>query len=174
MRGYIINSRIRSAENLMIARPYNPALFRLGPPAGPHYLLQVLRGTLSRQEAVRQWDAAEKRREEVRSQTQEAKWPFSMRLPCRMCSDPNNESTFKPMQAYVPSRQPRRCSTADEFGEVWMECIAFGADLICWRCRHELGHEDSERQCRRYIEEQLIFCDDCCTIKLASDFSQDM
>jgi len=31
VRGYIINSRIRSADNLMIARPYSPSLFRLGP-----------------------------------------------------------------------------------------------------------------------------------------------
>ena len=97
-----------------------------------------------------------------------------MRLPCRMCSDPNDERTFKHMQEYVPSKAPHRCSTADEFGEVWMECIAFGADLTCWRCRHELGHEDSEYQCQRYIDEQLVFCDDCCAIKLASDFSRDM
>ena len=95
-----------SAENLMIARPYGLALFRRGPPAGPHYLLQVLRGTMTRQEAVRQWDAAEGA--EDRNQMIEAKWPFSMRLPCRLCSDPNNESPFKPMQAYVPSKQPHR------------------------------------------------------------------
>ena len=94
VRGYIINSRVRNAENLLIARPYSPALFRLGPPAGPHYLLQVLRGTMTRQEAVRQWDAAEEKCAEDRTQMQEAKWPFCMHLPCRVCSDPTNESIF--------------------------------------------------------------------------------
>ena len=57
VRGYIINSRIRNADNLMIARPYSPELFRQGPPAGPHYLLQVLRGMMTREEAAKEWDA---------------------------------------------------------------------------------------------------------------------
>ena len=33
VRGYIINRRIRSADNLMIARPYSPELFRLWAPS---------------------------------------------------------------------------------------------------------------------------------------------
>ena len=51
-RGYIIHSRVQSEEKSMIARPYSPDLFRQGPPAGRHYLLEVLRGKLTRQEAV--------------------------------------------------------------------------------------------------------------------------
>ena len=60
VRGYIIKSRVREADNLLLAKPYSPHLFRLGPPAGPHYLLEVLRGNLTRAEAVKQWDAATK------------------------------------------------------------------------------------------------------------------
>ena len=135
VRGYIINSRVRSAENLMIARPYSPELFRLGPPPGPHYLLQVLRGALTRKEAVKQWDAEDKRREESSSQKQESKLPFSMRLPCRVCSDPSDLSTFMPMQAFVPSKSPHRYSTAEDYQEIWLSCIALGADLACWKCR---------------------------------------
>ena len=115
VKGYVINSRIRSAENLMIARPYSPELFRLGPPAGPHYLLQVLRGELTRQQAVKQWDAEEKRREASKGKSQESKWPFCMRLPCRMCSDPTDVSTFKSLEAYVPSKAAHKYTTADHF-----------------------------------------------------------
>ena len=130
VRGYIINSRVRNADNLMIARPYSPELFRQGPPAGPHYLLEVLRGKLTRQQAVKEWDAEDKRREESSGHKQESKWPFCMTLPCRMCSDLTKVSTFKQIQAFVPSKSPHRYSTAEEFEEIWMECIAKGGDPI--------------------------------------------
>ena len=114
----------------MIARPYSPELFRQGPPAGPHYLLEVLRGNLTRQQAVKEWDAEDKRREESSGHMQESKWPFCMTLPCRMCSDLTQVSTFKQIQAFVPSKSPHRYSTADEFQDFWMECIAKGGDPI--------------------------------------------
>merc|ERR1712186_119338 len=78
------------------------------------------------------------------------------------------------MTAYVPSRQPHLCSTAEEFEVVWDECIALGADLTCFKCRHKLGHESHAFRRKQYNDEQLVFCDDCCTIKLASDFSTNM
>ena len=55
IRGYIIKSRIRRTENLIIAGPYSPCLFRMGAPAGPRYLLQTLQGYLTPKEALRQW-----------------------------------------------------------------------------------------------------------------------
>ena len=59
IRGYIIKSRIRCTENLIIAGPYSPCLFRMGAPAGPRYLLQTLQGNLTRKEALRQWKKEE-------------------------------------------------------------------------------------------------------------------
>ena len=52
VRGYIIKSRVRRAENLLLATPYSPHLFRLGAPPGPHYLLQTLQGKLTRKQVV--------------------------------------------------------------------------------------------------------------------------
>jgi hypothetical protein len=57
VRAYIIESRVRRLENLLLARPYSPALFQLGAHAGPSYLLQTLQGRLSRKEAVEKWQA---------------------------------------------------------------------------------------------------------------------
>jgi len=105
VRGYISNSRVRTTDKLKIARPYSPELFRLGPPAGPHYLLEVLRGNLTRQEAVKQWDAQEEKHAKESKATQQAsRWPDYMRLPCRTCSDPTDMKTFRPLSAFTSTK----------------------------------------------------------------------
>ena len=49
---YIIKSRVRDAEKLLLAQPYSPHLFRQGTLPGPQLLLDVLmkKTTLSRSE----------------------------------------------------------------------------------------------------------------------------
>ena len=47
IRGYIIKSRVRQADHLLIARPYSPHLFRQGAPLGPHFLREILRCNLT-------------------------------------------------------------------------------------------------------------------------------
>ena len=127
-----------------------------------------------RQEAVKLWDAEEKQREENKGQWQESKWPLCMRLPCRMCSDRADINTFKRMEAYVPYKGTHRYSTAEDFQAVWLACIALGGDLACWPCRRKLGHMSSARLCNQHVAERLIFCDDCCKIKLASEFNKEV
>ena len=46
MKGYIALSRVRAAHHLLLARPFSPLLFRLGPHPFPTLLLQVLQGQL--------------------------------------------------------------------------------------------------------------------------------
>ena len=57
---------------------------------------------------------------------------------------------------------------------IWLSCIARGADLACWTCRREVGHLRNEKECAEYIAQRLVCCDDCCKIKFATDFSEDM
>ena len=45
MKGYIALSRVKAAHDLLIAQPFNPLLFQLGPHPFPTLLLQVLQGT---------------------------------------------------------------------------------------------------------------------------------
>ena len=85
VRGYIIKSRIRRAENLLLANPYSPWLFRLGAPPGPNYLLRAMRGE-SRKELMKLWKAEEKQAEEdkaaemAKTHHTEFKWPRAMKL----------------------------------------------------------------------------------------------
>ena len=64
------------ADDLLLARPYSPHLFRQGAPQGPYYLREVLRGNLTYKEATKQWQAALKKEEEKESELIGEKWPF--------------------------------------------------------------------------------------------------
>ena len=155
VRGYIIKSRVRKAENLLMAKPYSPALFRQGPPSGPAYLLEVLKGTMTRQQAVKAWhqetaDLEEKKQKQQESEAQE-KWPRTMQLPCRECKKE------LPLKSYT---------TATKYDEMWSSCLSKGADLACLCCRQVLGH--------RCFGDQLLLCEVCLSIKRAADFANDM
>ena len=126
VRAYIIRSRVRSTENLLIAKPYCPTLFRQGPPAGPHYLLEVMRGKLTRQQAVIKWDAEEKELEKQRKDNaHKAKWPFSMQLPCRHCGEEHPITAF---------------TTYTKFDALWDKFLVQGADIVCFPCTRTLHH----------------------------------
>ena len=58
MRGYIALSRVKSADSLLIAQPFNPLLFRLGAQAWPTLLFSVLMGKVPLKELKLQCDAA--------------------------------------------------------------------------------------------------------------------
>ena len=47
LRAYIIKSRIKKAENLLLGQPYSPMLFSQGNLAGPKLLLDVMLGKLT-------------------------------------------------------------------------------------------------------------------------------
>ena len=51
MAGYVMISRVRAKETLLISQPFNPALFCLGASPGPKILMRVLRGELLPEEA---------------------------------------------------------------------------------------------------------------------------
>ena len=46
MRSYIAMSRVERASDLLIAQPFNPLLFKMGPQSWPTCLLQVLQGEI--------------------------------------------------------------------------------------------------------------------------------
>ena len=155
IRGYIIISRVGRLENLLLAKPYCPALFRLGPSAGPAYLLQVLRGELTRAEAMKKWQqeeeeaaAAEKREAE---NGRRERWPLAMELECRHCMK------LLPITAFT---------TSSNKSDIWSNTIAKGADLACLKCLHLLGLE--------HMPTEIIFCDGCQKLRRLKFFSLEM
>ena len=52
LKAYIIRSRVKEVNDLLIAQPYNPHLFRQGIQPGPQLLLDVLLGKLTTEQAT--------------------------------------------------------------------------------------------------------------------------
>ena len=55
LEAYIIKSRVRVAEKLLILQPYSPHLFRQGVNLGPQLLLNVLTKRMSERDAKAEW-----------------------------------------------------------------------------------------------------------------------
>ena len=140
LRGYIIESRPRSIDTLLVVQPYSPALFTQGDLPGPHILMSVLRGTRTLTEAKREWDKAEADKQSRKGE----EWPQSMRLPCRVCTDKNNgEEVRRPLCAFDSDRK---------YTEMW-KTIALGQDMTCYACKH-----------RRLMDARklnTVLCDGC-------------
>jgi len=60
LRAYIIKSRIRETEKMLITQPYSPHLFRQGLLPGPSLLLAVLQKRMTTLEAKAEWKQHER------------------------------------------------------------------------------------------------------------------
>ena len=55
LRAYIIRSRVREADKIMLAQPYSPQLFQQGLLPGPQLLLDVLLKKINYAEVKKRW-----------------------------------------------------------------------------------------------------------------------
>ena len=86
LRGYIIKSRVREADKLLLAQPYSPALFSQGTLPGPQLLLDVLENKVSPKEAEKRWTEIEReRKEQKKDMGGKSKWLDDIIIPCRRC-----------------------------------------------------------------------------------------
>ena len=173
LRAYIIRSRVRQNDDLLITQPYCPHLFRQKVLPGPDLLLKVLTHRIEPEDAREAWRRYEKEAEakESKKQTQTDKRTTialaKMTACCRRCSknarqqpDDVNEATeiWKPLSAFEcigDSHTPAK---------TWQATFALGQDLLCWKCRPRTG----------WRTESLILCDECEKIRPEAAFSTDM
>ena len=170
-KAYVGKSRTRQSDHLLIVQPYSPHLFRQGELPGPTILMKVLRQQLSTAEAKKEWKAVEKnaKREDAQS---EKKWMDIMTLPCRNCSDNDDQSTWKPMTAFH--------SQYRKMADVWKHVLAKGQDLQCLRCHRKKfwlksplkkGKVDKETFFREF---PMMRCAQCEKTIHHSGFAQEM
>ena len=131
LKAYIIKSRVRFAENLLLVQPYSPHLFRQGVLPGPQLLLDVLLGKRTYEDAQKAWKKHEKDDAKKRSVTKA--WLLEQTLPCRLCTD-NNDG----VEVWLPLRA---FTTSDDPEVIWKRVVAKGADLACNSCRRALHWE---------------------------------
>ena len=137
-RAYIIKSRIRNADNLLLAQPYCPQLFHQGVQPGPHLLLRVLQQDLTPKEAKDEWKKVEAKEKATQAENKK-NWMHKIEIPCRGCTDKN---------AGVEIRRPISLFTVlpkDKPGEIWSEVMSQGQDACCLRCKFALFPEGGKR-----------------------------
>ena len=154
LKAYIIKSRIRAAENLMIAQPYSPHLFRQGVLPGPQLLLDVLEGGKTTAQAKDAWKEYEKKKREKTSGG--APWMLAQELPCRRCTDlAKGDEVWKPVSSFSSSQDPEILKKT---------VLQKGQDLVCRRCTHHLQWGS--------ITDAVIPCDGCGAIKSRCKFDE--
>ena len=159
LKAYIIKSRVRKAERLILAQPYSPHLFRQGVLIGPDLLLRVLTKSITWEEAAKLWKSEEKKTRQESSSGKDARpWYLRMEVPCRRCTDEDGtKEVCKPVSAFTAS------STVSH---IWKQVLAKGQDLMCLRCQHTLGLTS---ECNNVIP-----CDGCGLTQRLEAFSTDM
>ena len=73
LRAYIIRSRIKEADKIMLAQAYSPQLFRQGLLPGPQLLLDVLLKKIDYAEVKKKWAEIDK----TTGQKKTTKWNIS-------------------------------------------------------------------------------------------------
>ena len=101
-KAYVGRSRTRQADHMLLVQPYSPHLFRQGEMPGPTILMDVLRGNTTTSEAKKRWKKAQ-HKPDTKDNGAETKWLNKMPLPCRNCSDEDDQSTWLPMTAFTMS-----------------------------------------------------------------------
>jgi hypothetical protein len=153
LKAYIIKSRIRSADNLLLVQPYSPHLFRQGVNPGPQLLLDLLVGKTSVDFTKTAWKKLAKA--EKSKDKKDQPWLLSQTLPCRRCTDQSatGDEVWKPISAFTMETEPR---------SIWSSIVSKGQDAMCFTCRAELGADDTHN---------AICCDNCGVVKTKDKFS---
>jgi hypothetical protein len=74
LKGYIVLSRVEKANNIAIAQPSSPVLFRQGPLESAELLLDVLRGNVPREDLEQRWEQIEERRRKRKNKLIDQTW----------------------------------------------------------------------------------------------------
>ena len=92
LKGYIIKSRVKETQDILIAQPYSPHLFRQGVLPGPQLLLDTLMA--GKADAKKTLETAKKAWKEYEQNKSSCSaggtWLLEQTLPCRNCTDKNN------------------------------------------------------------------------------------
>ena len=144
LRGYIIKSRVRRADHMLLAQPYSPALFSQGTLPGPQLLLDLLDNKIVPKQTEDNWNEFEKQKKETdQDDDRNARWLDELPLPCRRCTDLG-----------VTTRTTGKDFPGNDPASKWARTVSKGQDALCTRCDGVMRKLDMKLQ---------MFCEGCCT-----------
>mgnify|MGYP003316129031 FL=1 len=172
-KAYVGKSRTREADHSLFVQPYSPHLFRQGELPGPNILMDYLRRKITTVEAQKAWKKVDKAKREKSILKSEKKWLDIMPLPCRNCSNDEDQATWKPLSAF--NMQFRKQN------DLWKYVVAKGQDLLCIRCtnhvflsRNPFRRSDTVDRNKFLQQNPNIRCDKCDKWDSYTRFDEDM
>ena len=108
LRGYIIKSRVKEWDKILLVQPYSPRLFAQGELPGPSLLMKVLRHEMTTEAARKAW----KEQEDSEAATGGQEWPQELPLPCKGLHRPKRRSRGPEAAAGVHDQDDSRRSVA--------------------------------------------------------------
>ena len=116
LKGYIIKSRIRETDKILLAQPYSPHLFRQGVLPGPGLLLEVLLG--KKTTPARRLLGKSMRRRSRRGIQQERVGSWNKHYHAADAQISIVEGRYGNQYQYIPCHKTPRC-----YGRVWFGAV---------------------------------------------------
>ena len=149
LKGYIVLSRVETADKILLAQPFSPTLFTQGPLESAELLLEVLRGKVPKDELEARWDAIEANWKKRKPRLMDQQWE------CGVCQKK------KAWEAFVPAR-----STSTMSDDINTYILKPGA----WRCCIQCLQDDKTEGAAPAVKTQLHICEECKEEKLSTHF----
>jgi len=120
LSGYMALSRLSHIDDLFLTEAHSPHLFGQGDHHGPQLLLKYQTREIDESQLKAEWAAARPPKKK-----KAPKWPESLPLLCRGCTETSGHDFYKPLEEFY-------CSRA---GQEWADVIALGMDRKCRQCQ---------------------------------------
>ena len=133
LKGYIVMSRVESANNIAIAQPFSPTLFRQGRLRNAELLLEVLRGQVKADELPERWEAIETQRRQRQGKLADQKFV------CGICVPP------LPVNAYALVQETKHAESIQE----WI--LKPGTSRCCRKCLRGEKRADAGALVQTYL-----------------------
>ena len=116
---YVAISRVRSISDMLLAQPFSPNLFRLGPQLGPHMLVEWLEGRVAACDLAPRWQSLVEAGKVPHSE----RCVDSLKFPCAVCHVAKKWTSFA---VSAPAGVDHEWSPALQLlgGGGWRKCTA--------------------------------------------------
>jgi len=161
--GYMALSRLSHIDDLFLTEAHSPHLFCQGDHHGPQLLLKYQTREIDESQLQAEWAAARPPKKK-----KAPKWPESLPLLCRGCTETTGYDVYKPLEDFNSSGP----------GQEWSEVIALGMDRMCRQCQTKAlgtatqGEAPAPSSASSSAQGSCAWCPGPCSPESAADASQ--
>ena len=138
LKGYIIMSRVESANNIAIAQPFSPSLFRQGKLQNAELLLEVLRGDVDKEDLKNRWEQIDKQQRQRKYKLEDQQWACGIclrLLPWTAYALEHDENQAAGIQRWILKPGSSRCCRKCLRGEARGDAAMPSQTYMCKVCK---------------------------------------